>query len=573
MTTDAPPRSLRSRPRATAPGGDHGISAPATERVVRTLALWCPDWSVVAAGISAVEPAVVVSANRVVACSAAARAEGVYRGQRRREAQSRVPDLVVVAANPAQDARAFEPVVAAVEELAPGIEVLRPGLAVVAAKGATRYFGGEEALVDVLAGVVAGVGHEGRFGIADGTFAAIQAAYRVQVVPPGESAAFLAPLPVQSLGDADLADLLVRLGISTLGGFAALPDDEVLARFGPEGRCRHRLARGLAERPPAGREAPPDLAVQTVLDPPVERVDAATFAAKALADRLAAMLAGRALAVTRVRVEAATEHGEELARVWRHDDGFTAVALAERVRWQLDGWLSGTVGSSPATGPGGSGSNLVRPGVTPHQTSGHGATPGQNRTSGRPTAGVSLLRLVPVEVVGIGRQLGLWGEDNGGQERVERAVDRVLGLLGPTAVVTAVLAGGRDVAGRVRAVPWGEPRAPDPLDLLPWPGRLPVPSPGTVAPAPIPAELTAGDGAPVEVTGRFVASSAPTRLRLAGRPAVEVVAWAGPWPVDARWWDPGSHRRQARVQVVTADERAYLLVLESGRWQLEATYD
>ena len=212
-------------------------------------------------------------------------------------------------------------------------------------------------------------------------------------------------------------------------------------------------------------------------------------------------------------------------------------------------------------------------GVTPYQTYWHGVTPGQNRTSGRPTAGVSLLRLVPVEVVGIGRQLGLWGEDNGGQERVGRAVDRVLGLLGPTAVVTAVLAGGRDVAGRVRAVPWGEPRAPDPLDLLPWPGRLPVPSPGTVAPAPIPAELTAVDGAPVEVTGRFVASSAPTRLRLAGRPAVEVVAWAGPWPVDARWWDPGSHRRQARVQVVTADERAHLLVLESGRWQLEATYD
>ena len=500
----------------------------------------------VAAGISAIEPAVVISANHVVASSAAARAEGVRRGQRRREAQSRVPDLVVLAADPARDARAFEPVVAAVEELAPGIEILRPGLAVVAAKGAARYFGGEEPLIDVLAGVVADVGHEARFGVADGTFAAVQAAYRLQVVPPGESAAFLAPLPVQALGDADLADLLVRLGIDTLGRFAALPDDEVLARFGPDGRRRHRLARGLAERPPAGRETPPDLTVETVLDPPVERVDAATFVAKALADRLAAMLAGRALIVTRVRVEAQTEHGEGLARIWRHDDGFTAVALAERVRWQLDGWLSGTVGGRPG-----------EPGAA----------------DGTPTAGVSLLRLVPVEVVGIGRQLGLWGEDNGGQERVERAVDRVLGLLGPTAVVTAVLAGGRDLASRVRAVPWGEPRSPDPLDLLPWPGRLPVPSPATVRLVPIPAELTTADGTPVEVTGRVVVSAAPTRLAVGGGPTVDVVGWAGPWAVDTRWWDPGSHRRQARVQIVTADERAHLLVLESGQWRVEATYD
>ena len=108
----------------------------AIDRAVRTLALWCPDWPVVAAGISAIEPAVVISANHVVASSSAARSEGVRRGQRRRDAQSRVPDLIVIPADPARDARMFEPIVAAVEELVPGIEILRPGLAVVAAKGA-----------------------------------------------------------------------------------------------------------------------------------------------------------------------------------------------------------------------------------------------------------------------------------------------------------------------------------------------------------------------------------------------------------------------------------------------------
>jgi protein ImuB len=109
--------------------------------------------------------------------------------------------------------------------------------------------------------------------------------------------------------------------------------------------------------------------------------------------------------------------------------------------------------------------------------------------------------------------------------------------------------------------------------LLPWPGRLPVPSPATVRPEPVPAELTTADGTSIEVSGRFVASGAPARLAIAGEPALDVLGWAGPWPTDTRWWDPGSHRRQARVQVVTTDERAHLLLLEGGKWHLEATYD
>jgi protein ImuB len=60
-----------------------------------------------------------------------------------------------------------------------------------------------------------------------------------------------------------------------------------------------------------------------------------------------------------------------------------------------------------------------------------------------------------------------------------------------------------------------------------------------------------------------------------GRTAVwhEVVAWAGPWPVDERWWDPTDHRRLARFQVVTEDGTARLLILDGGRWFVDAVYD
>ena len=90
----------------------------------RTLVLWCPDWPVVTAlreaGRRTSLPAAVFTANRVQACTAAARTDGVTVGQRRREAQSRCPELVVLKADPERDAREFERVAVAAEALAPG---------------------------------------------------------------------------------------------------------------------------------------------------------------------------------------------------------------------------------------------------------------------------------------------------------------------------------------------------------------------------------------------------------------------------------------------------------------------
>ena len=87
-------------------------------------------------------------------------------------------------------------------------------------------------------------------------------------------------------------------------------------------------------------------------DEPLDRVDAAAFAARALAERLHERLAGHGLACTRLGIEAVTAHGQELHRVWRHDGLLTAAAIADRVRWQLDGWLSGSTGAAPRRPPG-----------------------------------------------------------------------------------------------------------------------------------------------------------------------------------------------------------------------------
>ena len=52
-----------------------------------------------------------------------------------------------------------------------------------------------------------------------------------------------------------------------------------------------------------------------------------------------------------------------------------------------------------------------------------------------------------------------------------------------------------------------------------------------------------------------------------------ITAWAGPWPVTERWWDPQQARRQARFQLVTEDGNAWLAALQDGRWLIEASYD
>lgn len=540
----------------------------------RTLVARVPDWPVVAAGHHPDEPVLVVHANRVVACSAAARAVGVAVGLRRREAQGRCPDAVLVAADPARDARLFEALVAALEAVTPRAEVTVPGTVALGTRGPSRYHGGDAALGARVVEVLAGASVEAltvRVGVADGAFAAgcasrpgppgrplgpddrsdppeelaVGQAGVVTVVPPGTSRSYLAPWPVAVAAAhldtpeaADAADVLGRLGLRTLGGVAALEAADVLGRFGPPGALLHRLALGLDPRPLDARRPAPELAVAAELDPPAERVEALAFRAVALADDLHARLAHDGLACLRIGIEVETEHGEVRRRSWRHEGGLTAAAVAERARWQLDGWLAGPIAD-------------------------------------RPTAGITRLLLDPEEVVAArGRQLGFWGGETRIDEGAARALARVAALMGTDAVVVPELTGGRGPGDRVATLPAaavdlsGERALARPGVDGPWPGRLPAPSPALVFPDPPEVDLFDGDGAPVRVGGRGEVSAAPARL---GRHPI--VGWAGPWPSDERWWDPGRARRRARVQVVLDDGTAHLLALEDGTWHLEATYD
>ena len=518
----------------------------------RTAVLWVPDWPVVAAaqaaGVEPHVPAAVHDGRRVLAVSAPARAAGVRAGTRRRTAQGVCPELVLLPADEDRDAVLFETVARAAEEVVPGVEVVRPGLLLVPAAGAARYHGSAEALAERLVVAVLRAGHESQVGVADGLLAAVLAAREQRVLPPGESPSFLAPFPVSALVHAaaeerarsavrGLVDLLVRLGLRRLGDLAALPAQDVATRFGELGAWAHRLARGEDPRPPVRRRPEPDLEASCALDPPVERLDVATFAARRLAEELHALLVARSASCSRLEVLARTEGGQELRRTWRTDlgglGGLTPARITDRVRWQLEGWLARP---EEERGP------LVHLAVAAREVSPAGAEQGR-----------------------------LWGGASGGDLRAHRALDRVQGLLGSDAVLAPRLQGGRGPRDRVHLAPWGTvSRDLRPLDR-PWSGRLPPPAPATVPPEPEPVGVLDASGRPVRVDGRWALSAGPARLRWEdGREAL-VGSWAGPWPLLERWW--AGEGAVVHLQAALDDGLGVLLAWRGGRWLCEARYD
>jgi protein ImuB len=510
--------------------------------VPRLLVLWCPDWPVHAHAqaerLQGDAPVALIEKNVVLACSAAARAEGVRRGMRQREAQARCPAIHLLRYDPTLDARMFEPVLTALEAALPGVHPLRPGMLAVRSRGPARYYGGERPAALALLGTLEQLGvPQPRAGIADGLFAAERAARwmpaqpdPVTIVPAGATAQFLAPLPVGLLDDPELVGLLPRLGIRTLGAFAALAADDVTARFGPLGARLHALAAGRDPRPATPRIPPRDVDAVVEFEPPLDRTDQIAFGMRTASERFLDELLEQRLVCTALRVELLGADGESTDRVWLHPRSFTASEVVDRVRWQLD------------------------------------AIAGELRSP------VARVRLTPETVDPVGaHERGIWG--TGPDEGVHSGLSRVQGMLGHEGVGTAVPAGGRMPADRQQRVAWGDRPvlARDPK--RPWPGAVPPPHPATVYEIPRQIRVEDVRGAQVSVTERGVLSASPAVIVSPTGSRRDLTAWAGPWPLEERWWDPATARAAQRFQVVDASGEAWLLVLDSQGWWAHGRYD
>lgn len=547
--------------------GSVEAGAAAAERVT---VLWFPDFPVYAVGLARgwdmLRPAATIADYRVQACNAAARAQGVRQGMKQRHALATCPELRHAPADPVQEATIHEDIVAALMEVAAGVETLRPGLVALPTRPLANYYGGGgAAAVELLLDSAARLGVECLAGTADDLMPAVWAARRGVHVPPGRNSSFVPTLPIGFLAveavlsaPAELVSTLQELGVRSLRDFAALGRKHVAGRFGAEAVYWHRVACGEP-----GREVSPQRPAQPVevlhqVEEPIRSTETAAFVARQAAARLHGELFRRGEACLRLTVRVHLNPPAEytgptvVERAWRCREPLTEEDTAQRVRWQLDGWIT-----------------RLRAKVGEPEQEGFEDS----------AAGVVAIELLPVETVPAGTIAEpLWGGADEGLRAARAAAGRAQALIGMAAVQQVVHRGGRAIGGRVLTLPYGE-EVPEEISAQPttqWRGELPAPLPATVGEAANPSAghpaasiAVLGERAqPVHVTGRGLMSEPPQRLRWGNR-TLPIRGWAGPWPVDEQWWAEG--KRYARLQVAT-DEGAYLLVCKGQKWRIEATY-
>ena len=278
-----------------------------------------------------------------------------------------------------------------------------------------------------------------------------------------------------------------------------------------------------------------DLAVAITPEEPIERVDAAAFAARALAASLHDRLKEAGRNCLRLKVVAELSSGTRVERVWRTREALSEAATADRVRWQLDGWLTAQRTASSSDGTGGIVSLVLEP-----------------------------LELAEPDAVG-----ELWA-DGSSTDGARRVIERVQSQLGIDAVVQPRFVGGRGVAERIRLVPFGEaaPEAVEHAARHAWPGAIPAPLPARLGGGidhPASRIVLIGAAAkPIHVTAEAILSARPYALAWGDKKYL-VTAWAGPWPVDEGWWaGEANHNRVARLQVVGREAAGDTVVAAPG---------
>ncbi|MDN6477902.1 Y-family DNA polymerase [Corynebacterium variabile] len=537
---------------------------------MRTIALRFPDWPVYvvacAQGWDLLAPAAVVDNHRIAAANRAARHAGVRVGMKARHSLGVCPSLTVAEEDADAEATAHEEVLTGLEQVTASVETLRPGLLAVPAGSLTRYYGSEEKAVELLVDAAARAGVDCVPGVADDLVSAVWASFTGAVRAPGASAAWVAAQPVGILtaepvlgAPTVMVETLSDLGIRTLADFAALPRRDVVGRFGADAATWHRIAAGEPERTGSPVQVRGRRLGHVEPEEPVTSTEAAAFLARRAAAQLHAALAAAGSACLRLSVTATLAPPEgytgpaSVERLWRCREPLGEEDTAQRIRWQLDGWLTRVNGRGGDT----------------YDTDGGAGT--------ADAAGIRSVTLTPVECVPAGEVVEtLWGGPDDGIRAARAAAARAQALIGTRAVLRPVHRGGHTVTGGVVTVPYGEedPEEVQALSTRHWEGAVPAPLPGLLASGGGKVHLLDGAGAEVQVSGRGLLSAAPDRLVRGDRGgrSVTVTGWAGPWPVDERWWEASSARRYARLQIATDEPGAHLLLCRDSSWIIEGSY-
>ncbi len=143
-----------------------------------------------------------------------------------------------------ENARTFLAMLDEITAMCPFADPVRFGLVVLPIRGPSRFFGGEQIVLEHVRTTAERASARVHLGVADGLFAAVAAARRDVVVAHDASETFRRSLPISALQRRELATVARRLGLHTVGSFADVPSARVAERFGRDALHVHRVARG-----------------------------------------------------------------------------------------------------------------------------------------------------------------------------------------------------------------------------------------------------------------------------------------------------------------------------------------
>lgn len=236
-----------------------------------------------------------------------ARALGVEHGMSKVEVEA-FPAVALLVRSPREEESARSILLDCAGGFSPRVEAggqANGFLCVLDIAGTEKLFGPPEALARTLLKrmrdlrIAAGAAVSGNFHAAMALAKASSA--QVGVVAPGEESAALAPLPLAILGlNTEQAEMFARWGIRTLGMLAALPEKELIARMGQEGKRLRQLARGQCPHLFCPAEAAFLLRETMEFDAPAESLDALLFAVNRMLEQLILRANARMLALAAV---------------------------------------------------------------------------------------------------------------------------------------------------------------------------------------------------------------------------------------------------------------------------------
>jgi protein ImuB len=260
----------------------------------------------------------------VSSLNAKARRLGVARGMTRAELET-FSSLVLLPRSRTEETSAHGVMLECAGAFSPRLEDCSNSLdflCVIDIAGTEKLLGPPQALARELLRRVQTLGVSASVAIATNFHAAIACARsstaRISLIAAGDEAHALAALPLKVLDiSSEHAETFASWGIRTLGALAALPQKELIARIGQEGKRLRQLARGELPHHFVPHEAPFQLEERMELDSPVEQLDALLFVLGVMLEQLILRAAARVLALASVTITLTLENSAPHLRMVR----------------------------------------------------------------------------------------------------------------------------------------------------------------------------------------------------------------------------------------------------------------